>query len=70
MGPHLRKLKRSTVVLHTQDGNTFRGVLVGAHKDCLVLTAAVLLADEGAAELAGDIGIPRANVGWWQESLP
>lgn len=70
MFTHFRSLRRSTIVLHTRDGQSFRGVLVGDYRDCVVLANAVLLADEGVADLAGSIGVPRSNVAWWQEHLP
>lgn len=49
-----------TVVVYLP-GRTIKGVLVGEHKDCLVLRHAYLLAPAGTDDqaIAGEVVIPR-----------
>lgn len=55
------------MVVHTRDGRSLRGVLVGAHRDALGLAhAAVLSEDGGQVSAAGEILVPRDNVSFVQ----
>jgi small nuclear ribonucleoprotein (snRNP)-like protein len=67
----ISQLSRPTVVVTTRDDRTFVGVLVGAHRDVLVLahSAALIPADGGRVgreQLAGELTIPRENVSFLQ----
>ena len=61
----LRSLLRRTVVVHTQDGKSFRGVLVGEHVDCLVLEQAELLDEK--MTVGGRTVLLRPNISWAQD---
>lgn len=61
----LRRRLRRTVVLHTRDGRSFRGVLVAEYADCLVLEQAVHL-DVGV-RLGGQTIVLLENVSWAQD---
>jgi small nuclear ribonucleoprotein (snRNP)-like protein len=66
----INRLTRRTVVVHTRDGQSLRGVLVGAYRDCLVLSHAVYLAGEGEVNVDGEVAVPRQTVGWLQVIPP
>lgn len=55
-----------TVVVHTVQGQSIRGVMTGAYKDCLVLDHAVFLAGDTTTNIDGEAVIPRASVAWIQ----
>lgn len=55
---------KRTVLLHTKDGQSLRGVLDGVYVDCLVLVAAVDL--ETDTKLRGYAIVPRSNVSYLQ----
>lgn len=63
----LSKVTTSTVVVHTVDGRSLRGVLAGVWRDELVLAHAAYLAEDGAKPLAGEVAIPRENVAFVQQ---
>lgn len=60
------RLTRRTVVVHTTNGMSVRGVLVGAYRDCLVLSHATFLGVETAEQIDGEAVIPRDRVAWLQ----
>jgi hypothetical protein len=69
MGPVASWLERattSTVVVHTADGRSLRGVLAGVYRDELVLAHASYLTIEGPRELSGEVGVPREMVAFVQ----
>ncbi len=59
-------LSRETVVLHTKDGQSFRGVVIGVHTDAIVLAHTTVLYEMGEEQLPNDVLIPRTNVSWLQ----
>lgn len=61
----LRRFLRRTMVVHTKDGRSFRGVLVGEFADCIVLSHARLLDED--VSLGGEPVILRENVSWAQD---
>jgi hypothetical protein len=61
----LHRFLRRTLVVHTKDGRSFRGVLMHEHVDCIVLAHARLL-DEDVA-LGGEPVILRENISWAQD---
>lgn len=69
----IEKMTRRSVVVHLRDGASIRGVLVEAHGDCLVLTAAEVLATgpgEGPVPADGRAVLPREGVSWIQDLTP
>jgi len=63
---NLADLERKTLVLHTSDGQSFRGVLLHMFKDSVVLCEVEHLDGDVRVELAGHVVIPRPNVSWLQ----
>lgn len=57
-----------TVVVHNAPGPSLQGVLLYAHRDCLVLAHGRSLDDE--ADLGGEIVIPRTPGLWLQLPEP
>lgn len=52
-----------TVLVHTRDDMSFRGVKSSVYDDCLVLKEARVLEDEGVSSvLNGEVVIPRERV--------
>jgi hypothetical protein len=65
--PYLSDLEAETVVIHTRDDRSIRGVLIAAHSDALVLRQAAYLTDDGVAvNVDGDVGVPRENIAFYQ----
>lgn len=64
----LRGLERRTVLVTTRDDRTFRGVLLGAHRDCLVLSAAQDM--DARQTMAGEVVVPREQVHYVQTVEP
>lgn len=60
-------LVASTVVIHTQDGRSIRGILVAEHADRLTLREAFYLHESGAQDAGGLVHVPRDNVAFLQE---
>ena len=58
-----------SVVLHTVDGNSFVGVLVGVYPDGYVLRHASALVPERTA-IVGDLVVPTRNAAWFQHDVP
>lgn len=59
--------RRRTVVVHTNDRRSIRGVLVHEGALKLVLEHADFLVGVKPAPFSGRAVIPRTNVSWWQE---
>lgn len=59
----LDDLTLETVLVHTRDDMSFRGVKSSVYDDCLVLKEARVLEDEGVSSvLNGEVVIPRERV--------
>jgi hypothetical protein len=62
----LRGVVKKSVVVHTVDGISVRGVLFGVYRDCIVLIHAEYLGRESAEKVDGEVVIPRRSVSWMQ----
>ena len=63
----LDDLTLETVIVHTRDDMSFRGLKASVYDDCLVLKEARVLEDEGMSKVInGDVVIPRDRVHWLQ----
>lgn len=63
----LDDLTLETVVVHTRDGMSLKGLKSTVYEDCLVLREARVLEDEGMTRvLDGEIAIPREQVHFLQ----
>lgn len=63
----LKALTLDTVVVHTRDGYSMRGVKVAVHDDCIVLRDVMVLETESPQEIVnGMIVVPRENVSFMQ----
>lgn len=60
------RLVRRSVVIHTTSGESVRGVLVGAYRDCLVLSHAAFLGSDSIEGIDGEAVIPRERIAWLQ----
>ncbi|GHO58225.1 hypothetical protein KSB_67000 [Ktedonobacter robiniae] len=58
----LKSVTADTVVVHTRDGRSIRGVLVGAYRTEVALAHASLLHFGGEDQLDGDVIVLRDNV--------
>lgn len=68
--PYLRQLEAETVVMHTRDGASIRGVLIAAYGDVYVLRgAAYLNADGSSVAIDGEVLLPTTRVGFIQRLL-
>ena len=60
-------LTLDTVIVHTRDGMSFKGIKSTVYDDALVLTDARVLEDEGMSKmLNGEVAIPRERVHFMQ----
>lgn len=59
-------LTLETVVVHTRDGMSIKGVKALVHDDGILLREAALLEDTGMVQLNDQPFIPRDNVSWLQ----
>jgi hypothetical protein len=67
-GPSLVK---KTVVVHTKDERTIRGVLLGEYADRVTLTEAVVMTSSASEQPLGGLQhVPINNVSFMQEILP
>lgn len=57
-----------SVTVHTRDGRSLFGVLIATYPEEVVLRHARALPDGG--QIAGDVVVPRDNVGWVQTNMP
>lgn len=63
----IERQTKSTVVLHTRDGQSIRGVLIRAYSDCVVLHHAAFLSPGGGeTQVDGEVILPRPNLSWLQ----
>lgn len=59
----LDDLTLETVIVHTRDGMSFKGLKSSVYDDSLVLKEARILEDEGMSSIInGEIAIPRERV--------
>lgn len=59
----LDELTLDTVIVHTRDGMSFKGLKSSVYEDSIVLKEARVLEDEGMSTvLNGDVAIPREQV--------
>ncbi len=67
---YLKKLEAETVVVHTRDGGSIRGVLLAARSDVYMLRHAAYLTDDGSRlTIDGELLPPVARVGFIQRIL-
>ena len=67
-GDFQRKLARKTVIVHSTNDESIRGVLIHEHSDRLTLSQAVYLHNNGQeTPVDGHAHVPVANVAWVQE---
>lgn len=62
----LDSLTLETVIVHTTDGMSIKGLKSVVHDDCLVLRDAMLVEPEAQTVLGGDLVIPREKVAFMQ----
>jgi hypothetical protein len=63
----MQNLTRMSGVVHTRDGRSLEGVVSGVYRDCLVLSHASYLLENGQKEpMSGEIVLPRDNVSFIQ----
>jgi hypothetical protein len=62
----LDDLTFSTVIVHTKDGQSLKGLKAAVHDDALVLRDVMLLQDSGPVMLNGVVPIPRENLSFMQ----
>lgn len=68
--PYLKQLEAETVVVHTRDGASIRGVLLAAHSDVYVLRHAAYLSDDGSKlAIDGEVLVPVSRVAFIQRIL-
>jgi hypothetical protein len=63
----LDELTLETVIVHTTEGLSFKGLKSSVYDDCIVLSHARLLQDDGITSLLeGEVPIPREKVHFLQ----
>lgn len=62
----IEELTRESVVVHLDNGDSLKGVLLAVYSDCLVLAHAVALTDGGEMPIDGDAVIPLPRILWMQ----
>lgn len=62
----LDALTLETVIVHTKDGMSFKGIKAHVHDDGILLKDVVLLEDTGVVEVDHQPFIPRENVSFIQ----
>jgi hypothetical protein len=63
----LDDLTLDTVIVHTTEGMSFKGLKASVHDDCIVLRETHLLQDDGPSEqINGLVPIPREKVHFLQ----
>lgn len=58
------RYEKRRVVVHTKEGTSLQGVLVGSYADCFALREAKYLSEN--ADLGGEAVVLKANVDWVQ----
>jgi hypothetical protein len=65
--PYLKQIEAQTVVLHTRDDASIKGVLVAVHSDVYVLRHAAYLNPDGSQVAAdGEVLVPVGRVAFLQ----
>jgi hypothetical protein len=59
-------LVHDTVILHTRDDRSFKGVVAAVHADSVILQDAFLLDPDAQDMLNGLVGVPRSNLSFVQ----
>lgn len=68
--PYLKGLGAETVVVHTRDGVSIRGVFLAAHSDVYVLRHAAYLNEDGSkVAIDGEVLVPVTCVAFMQRLL-
>lgn len=67
--PRLPRLVRASVVVHTRDGRSFAGVLIGVYPDSVALAHPRLLNDGTPVQLEGELLLPRENLAFLQADV-
>lgn len=68
--PYLKELEAETVVVHTRDGASIRGVLLAVHSDVYVLRHAAYLNEDGSkVAIDGEVLMPVTRVAFMQRLL-
>lgn len=62
----VRRYERRSVLLHTRDGGSFRGVLAHAYKDCMVLRHVTTWSGTDAVPLGGEVVVACENISFFQ----
>ena len=72
MARWLNRITHSTVVVHTVDKQSLKGVLRATYSDCLVLVDATFMGPAGDGHgtmnvpVDGQVAVPRDKVAWVQ----
>jgi hypothetical protein len=66
----IRRLERRTVMVHTKDGRSFRGVLVGVYRDSITLAHSATWSGRDQVALEGEAHVPRENISFLQTLSP
>lgn len=67
---YLPRIVRERVAVHTTDGRTIEGILVGEYRDAVVIRHGRYLHEDGAEPLEGDVVIPLERVSMLQAPEP
>lgn len=62
----VRRYERRSVLLHTKDGGSFRGVLAHAYRDCMVLTNVTTWSGTDPVPLGGEVVVGCENISFFQ----
>lgn len=62
----LDELEAHSVVLHTKDGASLRGLLTLVRPDAFVMENVEALNTSGAQPVKGPVVVPRSNTAWFQ----
>jgi hypothetical protein len=60
----IRRLNKTTIVVHLLSGQSLQGVMLGAYRDAIVLGHVRHLDEK--ADLEGDLVIPRERIDFFQ----
>lgn len=62
----VKRLLAHNVVVHTKDGMSLRGALIGEYKDAIVLGNASHLGPDGDTKIDGQAVVLRDQISWIQ----
>jgi hypothetical protein len=62
----IENLRYLTVVVHTTQGESLRGVMTGAYRDSVVLAHVEFLAGDTTTTIDGEAVVPRERIAWIQ----